>query len=65
MKETRTGEELKKEIEEYVDDWHWDEDSKKYAFEMGKFLFAFIDYLDDQDLSERTKRNHRDKVRRI
>ena len=47
---------FKEKIEEYVDDWHWDEDSEKYAFEMGKFLFSFMDYLDDQKLSERTKK---------
>jgi hypothetical protein len=49
---------LKKEIKEYVDDWHWDENSKQYAFEMGKFLFSFMDYLVDQKLTERTKRIH-------
>ncbi len=53
---------LKKAIEEYVADWHWDEDSEKYAFEMGKFLFSFIDYLEGQKLSERTKRNHQDNI---
>jgi hypothetical protein len=56
------GEDFKKEIEEYVDDWHWDEDSEKYAFEMGKFLFSFMDYLDDQNLSERTIKNHRSNI---
>jgi hypothetical protein len=33
---------LKEEIEEYINDWHWDKKSKKYAFELGKFLFSFI-----------------------
>lgn len=59
---TKTGEELKKTIEKFVSDWHWDEDSKKYAIEMGKFLFSFMDYLDDQNLSERTVRNHRGNI---
>ena len=56
------GKSLKEEIKEYVDDWHWDENSEKYAFEIGKFLFSFIDFLEDQKLSEKTKRNHRDNV---
>ncbi len=51
-------ENLKKEIEEFVDDWHWDENSHNYAFGLGKFLFSFMDYLNEQNLSERTKRRH-------
>lgn len=49
---------LKEIIEKYVADWHWNEDSKKYAYEMGKFLFSFINYLEDQILSEKSKRKH-------
>lgn len=56
------GKELKEEIEEYVHDWHWDEDSEKYAFELGKFLYSFMSYLDDQNLSERTKRSNQDNI---
>lgn len=52
----------KKEIEEYIEDWHWDFESKRYAFEMGKFLFSFMNYLDGQKLSEKTKRNHIENV---
>ena len=54
------GNELKREIEEYVDDWHWDEESEKCAFELGKFLFSFMDFIDVQNFSERTKRKHID-----
>ena len=53
---------LKKEIEEYVVDWHWDNESKQYAFDLGKFLFSFIEYIDDSNLSERVKRVHKDNV---
>ena len=53
---------LTEKIKEYIDDWHWDENSEKYAFEMGIFLFSFMDYLEDQKLSEKTKKNHRDNV---
>lgn len=59
---TKAGKELKVDIKDYVDGWYWDDDSKKYAYEMGKFLFSFIDYLEDQKLSERTKRNHHDNI---
>ncbi len=62
---TKIKEGLKKEIEDYVDNWHWDENSKKYAFEMGKFLFSFMDYLDDQNMSERTIRNYRGNIQLI
>ena len=55
---------LKDEIEEYIIDWHWhwDKKSKKYAFNLGKFLFAFIDYINDSNLSERVKRMHKSNV---
>lgn len=53
---------LKNEIEGYIADWHWDEPSKAYAFELGKFLFSFLDYLDELELSDKTKRNHRSNV---
>jgi len=53
---------LKKEIEEYVSDWHWDDDSQKYAFELGVFLYSFINYLEDQKLSRRTKDKHIDNI---
>ena len=53
---------LKEEIEEYIEDWHWDDGSKKIAYDMGKFMFAFMDYLDDQKLSEKTKRIHQDNI---
>ncbi len=36
---------LKKEIEDYVGDWHRDNESKKYAFDLGKFIFSFIELL--------------------
>ncbi len=49
---------LKEEIVVYIEDWHWDAKSKKKAFDLGKFLFAFIDYIDDMNITERTKNVH-------
>ena len=52
---------LKKQIEEYVVDWRWDKKSNK-AFELGKFLFSFMEYIDDLNLSEKVKRVHKNNV---
>ena len=53
---------LKNEIETYVENWYYDDVSKVYAFEMGKFLFGFIKYLDSLNMSERTLKNHKDNL---
>ncbi len=45
-----------KDIEDYAERWSWDDDSKKYAFELSKFLHAFTNYLNDLDLSESSKK---------
>jgi hypothetical protein len=46
------------EVEAYIADWHWDEKSHEFARQMGKFLFQFLDSLDDSHLSEQTIRKH-------
>jgi hypothetical protein len=45
-------------FEKYIKELSWDEKSKKYAFEMGKILFAFIDYIESENLSAKTKNTH-------
>jgi hypothetical protein len=52
-------EEAKNRVEKFIDDWHWDEQSHQYAFELGKFLLGFAQYLDSLNLSERTCRKHK------
>lgn len=47
---------LSQEIEEYALDWHYDEESKEYAIELGIFSFAFIAHLKDSNLSKRTEK---------
>jgi hypothetical protein len=47
-----------KDIKKYAEHWSWDDDSKKYAFELSKFLHAFMNYLNDLDLSESSKKKH-------
>ncbi len=49
---------VKTQIEELISDWYWDEASKKYAFELGTFLFSFINYLKDQKMSPRSFKKH-------
>ena len=55
-------EELRKTIKEDSDNWAYDEESKAYAFELGKFLYGFMAYLDSLNMSERTLRAHKDNV---
>ncbi len=49
-----------RELEDFIQDWHWDEKSHKFAQELGLYLFRFIDYLDEQGLSAKTVRKHTD-----
>ncbi|MBE9137056.1 hypothetical protein IQ254_07550 [Nodosilinea sp. LEGE 07088] len=46
------------EIEEFIEDWHWDDRSHKYAQELCRFLFQFLDSLKQQHLTEKTIRKH-------
>ena len=46
------------ELEEYIEDWYWDEPSHEFARQVGAFLFQFMDYLETTELSERTIRKH-------
>ena len=57
--------EFKKDIEEYADDWHWDKESKKYVFNLVKFIFSFIDFIDSENISERAKKMHKGNIRLI
>ncbi|MEM6265288.1 MAG: hypothetical protein AAGI38_22495 [Bacteroidota bacterium] len=59
----KTG--LKGEIEVFIDGWHWDEPSEQLAFELGKFLFSFISYLEEQKLSDKTVKTHVENIRFI
>ncbi|MDZ7933812.1 MAG: hypothetical protein U5M51_02320 [Emticicia sp.] len=56
---------MNKELEDLIDDWHWDEESKVFATDLGIFLLAFCEYLKTQDLSVRNLRNHLSNVQLI
>ncbi len=46
------------ELEDFIQDWHWDKKSLKFARDLGLYLFQFVDYLYEQGLSEKTVRQH-------
>ena len=48
------------EVEKFIEDWYWDEESHQYVRKLGQFLFQFLDSLKEQGLSEKTIRKHRD-----
>lgn len=55
-------ENIRTEIEEYIIDWYWGVDSHKHALDLGIFLFSFMYYLDDQDISASTRKKHEENV---
>lgn len=46
------------ELEEFIQDWHWDEASHEIARQMGAFLFQFLDHLEAGGISRQTMRKH-------
>ena len=46
-------------LEAFIQDWHWDEKSHRFAQEFGRYLFQFIDYLCERGLSAKTVRRHK------
>jgi len=58
-------ENLRTQLEEYIDDWHCDMESYESALMIGKFLFAFMNYLDDENLSKRTQKRYEENVHLI
>jgi len=52
--------EEKQELEDFIQDWHWDEKSHKFAQDLGTYLFQFMDNLYEQGLSDKTVRKHID-----
>ena len=45
-------------LEAFIQDWHWDEKSHEFAWQMGQFMFDFFDKLDENSLSEQTVFKH-------
>ena len=49
-----------KELEGFIEDWFYDEQSHKFAQDLGKYLFSFIDHLHEQKLTNKTIDRHID-----
>jgi hypothetical protein len=47
-------------LENFIQDWYWDEKSHKFAQDLGNYLFQFIDSLYEKRLSNKTIRKHID-----
>ena len=50
----------KQEIEDFIEDWYCDEKSHKFAQDLCKYLFKFIDHLYEKGFSEKTIQKHID-----
>ena len=48
------------ELEDFIQDWHWDENSLRFAKALGTYLFQFINSLTAQELSAKTINKHCD-----
>ncbi len=48
------------ELEAFIEDWHCDKQSHRFAQDLGRYLFQFIDHLYEQGLTEKTLRKHID-----
>ena len=46
------------ELEAFIHDWYWDPASHEFAHQVGQFLFAFLDDVEAEGLSDRTVRKH-------
>jgi len=46
------------ELEEYIQDWHYDDASHEFARQVGMFLFQFFDHLEATGLSRAVMRKH-------
>ena len=48
------------ELEEFIGDWYWNDRSHRYARDLAKYLFGFIDGLYDLGLNRKTVLKHVD-----
>jgi len=49
-----------KELENFIVDWFYGEQSHKFAQDLGRYLFHFIDHLYEQGLTNKTVGKHID-----
>ena len=53
---------LRLQLEKYIDDWHSDIESYESALIIGKFLFSFMNYLGDEKIGEKTRKEIEENV---
>ncbi len=46
------------ELEDFIEDWYWDDASREFALQVGQFLFEFLGDLDTKGFSDRTFNKH-------
>ncbi len=51
--------EISESLENFIEDWYWDETSHQYAQKLGLFMFDFLGYLEEQNLSQKTIQKHK------
>jgi len=49
-----------KELENFIEDWFYGERAHRFAQDLGRYLFHFIDYLYEQGLTNKTVGKHID-----
>ena len=50
----------RKNVDDFIKGWNWDEESHEYARQLGTFLLQFLDSLEATGLSAQTLKKHRD-----
>lgn len=45
-------------LEDFIQDWHCDEPSHRFARDLGEFLLGFLDHLKEEGLARRTINIH-------
>jgi hypothetical protein len=53
---------IRMELEEYIEDWYDDKESYETAYKIGKFLFSFFRYVEDQNRSFRVDERHAENI---
>ncbi len=48
----------KDRVEDFIQDWYWDEPSHEFARKLGRFLLEFLDHLHEEGLSRKTINLH-------
>jgi len=53
---------LRLQLENYIEDWHSDIETNKSALNIGKFMFSFMNFLDNEKIVKTTKLRYEENV---